>query len=467
MMRLPLATNSYPSASKPLSIQRLVNFYAETEPPDAKSKIALFQRPGLRLWKNFNSANGIRLLYPMGGSLYVVWATNVYRVDSGGNETLLGTINSTFGAVYGADNGTQLTIVTVSDSLGYVATSTTLVQITDPDFLGAVAVSYIDGYNAFIKPSTDIWFISNLNDALNYDGFDAASAESQPDGLVGMISAYRELWLFGSTSTEVWYNSGDPDFPFERISGGVLERGCSAQGSINKADNSVLWLGDDLILYRSNGYNPQRISNHGMEDAMQGYSTVADAQSFVFAQRGHTFYVLRFPTANACWVFDFSTGALQEWQSGVSGDAFNVNGYAKAFGLDLVGDADAAKIYVLDPDVYADDGAPIIRQAVSPPYQADTLRSIMDSFELDMEVGVGLTTGQGSDPQVMLDFSDDGGNTFSYQRTRTIGRIGNYRTRVRFLRLGSFRQRSIRVSVSDPVSVTIYAAAVNIRGLQA
>lgn len=467
MIRLPLATNSYPAASRPLSIQRLINFYTETEPVDAKSKLAIYQRPGLRLWKDFLSSDGIRFLHLMGGSLYVVIGVNVYRLDSGGNATLLGTVFSTTGSVYGANNGTQLAIVTASDGRGYVATSTTFGPITDPDFLGAAAVAYIDGYMAFIKPNTDVWFISNLNDAFNYDGFDAATAESQPDGLIGMVSDNRALWLFGETSVEVWYDSGDPDFPFDRISGAVIEYGCAAGGSINQADNAVLWLANDLTVRIARGYtSAERISNHGMEAAIQGYSTVSDAQSFVFTQRGHTFYVLRFPMANACWVLDLSTNSWLEWQSGVSGNAFNVCGYANAFGLDLVGDASSGKIYVLDPNTYSDNGETIIRAAVSPPYQADTLRSIMDSFELDMGVGVGLTTGQGSNPKAMLECSDDGGYTFGNQRVKEIGPIGTYNTRVRFTRMGAFRQRSIKVSFSDPVNIAIYAAAVNIRPLQ-
>lgn len=465
MIRLPLATGSYPAASRPLSVQRLVNLYAETQPPDAKSKVAIFQRPGLRLWKNVGVSSACRLLYAMAGTLYGLFGTTVYRFDSGGNATSIGSVTSSTGAVYAADNGTQMALVTVSDGAGYVVTTTGVAQITDPDFLGAAGVAYIDGYLAFIKPNTDVWFISNLNDALAYDGFDAATAESQPDGLVGIIADHRELWMMGATSVEPWYNSGDPDFPFERVSGGTMERGCAAGGSIAKADNSVIWLADDLTVRKADGYNPVRVSDHGIENAIQGYSTVLDAVSFVFTQRGHTFYVLTFPTANATWVLDLSTMRWTEWQSGVSG-RFAVSGYAKCYGLDLVGDAATGKIYVLDPETYSDNGEEMIRIAVSPPYQADTIRAVMDSFELDMEVGVGLTTGQGSSPTLSLDWSDDGGFTWGTIRTKSMGAIGQYRTRVRFDRLGIFRQRSLRVTVSDPVKVAIYAAAVNIRGGQ-
>jgi hypothetical protein len=67
------------------------------------------------------------------------------------------------------------------------------------------------------------------------------------------------------------------------------------------------------------------------------------------------------------------------------------------------------------------------------------------------EQGVGLITGQGSDPQVMLQFSDDGGRTWSSERWRSLGRIGEYRTRTRWLRNGSARDRIYRYAMSDPV----------------
>jgi hypothetical protein len=461
LLRLPVATNSYPAASKPLSIQKLVNLFPETQPPDAKSKVALFQRPGMVLWSTLGAP--IRLLYNMQNTLYAVAGAGVYRVASNGASTLIGTMNSATGQVFAADNSNgQLVIVTVSNGEGYVATSSTLTQITDVDFLGASSVTMVDGYHVFVKPSAEQWFISDLLDPLAYDGFDVATAESQPDGLIACFNLYNLLWLFGERTIEIWQDTGNADFPFERVSGQTIARGCAARGSIAQFDNTLAWLGDDLIVYRNQGYQPVRISTHALENSIRQYQQdfgVSDATSFSFAVNGHTFYVLTFPAANETWAYDASTGVWVNFQSGVSG-RWNVDTHATCYGLSLVG-SDDGKIYQLDVDANDDDGDVLIRQATGAPFQANTLRAKMGAIILDMEVGVGPEAN--TEPQIVLDWSDDG-FTFSNQQWRGFGKVGEYRKRVEWRRLGSFRQRSLRFTVSDPVKVAIYAAAVSIEG---
>jgi hypothetical protein len=464
-VRLPIATNSYPAASKPLSVQKLVNLYAETQPQDAKAKVALFQRPGMVLWSNLGSP--VRAMFNVQGTLYAVAGTGVYRIASNGVSTLLGNVSVSTGQVFGADNSNgQLVIVTVDDAKGWVVTTSSLTQITDEDFLGAAYVTMVDGYHIFVRPTGEQWFISDLLDPLSYDGFDIATAESQPDGLIACVNIYNTLWLFGERTIEVWQDTGNSDFPFERVSGATVSRGCAARGTIAQFDNTLGWLGDDLIVYRNQGYQPVRISTHALENEIRKYEQadgIFDAYAFSFAVNGHTFYVLTFPSSNATWAFDASTGVWTNFQSGVE-DMWNVSAYAFVYGESLVGSADG-KIYRLDNDVYEDDGEVLFRQAVSPPFQADTKRAKMASIIMDMEVGVGLTTGQGSNPQLVLDWSDDGGFNWSNQQFASIGAIGEYKKRVEFRRLGSFRQRSLRFTVTDPVKVSFYAAAVSIEGL--
>src|SRR5690606_12487940 len=108
------------------------------------------------------------------------------------------------------------------------------------DFPGAVQVTYQDGYFIFIEPNSERFFISE-SDGTSYDGED--SPDVFPDFLVGAVSNHRDLWLFGQNTIEVWFNSGNATFPFERIEGAFIEVGCLSAFSIAKAMNSVFWLG--------------------------------------------------------------------------------------------------------------------------------------------------------------------------------------------------------------------------------
>lgn len=459
-MRDVLAINSAQARALPLSAQRLVNLFPEVQAPDAKSKLALFGTPGLATFVTVGTGP-IRGLHTMAGLLYAVSGTELYKITAGGVATLLGSVQGTANVVMDANSAQQLAIV--SDNKTYVATPSTLAEITDPEFAGASSVAMMDNYAVFTQADSARFFISALADATSFDSLDFATAEAAPDNLVRVIADHREVMLFGESTTEIWYNSGASPFPFERVTGAVMERGCAAKLSPAKADNAVFWLGDDKIAYRAHGYTPTRISTHPLEEAWGKYSTVSDAIGFTYSQRGHTFYALTFPTPGVTWVFDVATGLWHERMSGESG-RWRANGCAVAFGNTYVGDATTGKIYRVDLDTYTEGGETIRRIAQGAPIHAETKRAFMSRVEVEFEAGIGLTTGQGSDPQAMLQWADDGGRTWSSERWAAIGKIGEHRNRARWTRLGSFRERTLRLTVSDPVKVSIIAANVDVTG---
>lgn len=445
-MIIQFATQAYQSRSLPLSAQQCINLYAEQQPADAKSQVAIFGTPGLKLFKNTGSSVG-RGSHVMGGILYTVHGTTLYEVSAGGTATSRGTIAGS-GRVSMADNATQLCIV--NGIQGYIYTVTGgLVQITDPSFLSADTVAYQDGYFIFNASGTGQFFISNLLDGLTYTATDFADAEGNVDNLVAVFTNHRELFLYGERTTEVWYNSGNLDFPFSRIGGSFIERGCAAKHSIADIDNTMIFLGDDKIVYRMEGYTPQRISQHAIESAIEGYTSISSAYAFSYTMDGHKFYVLTFPEAT--WVYDASTQLWHERQSfGLS--KWRASDYVEAYGKHLVLDSENGNIGELDNDTYTEYGNTMQGIAAAPPIHSDRRRMFMSRFELDIETGVGLTSGQGSDPQIMLEWSDDGGRTFgTRQPWRSIGKIGEYRQRLRWNRMGSFRNRVLKLIVSDPV----------------
>ena len=100
-----------------------------------------------------------------------------------------------------------------------------------------------------------------------------------------------------------------------------------------------------------------------------------------------------------------------------------------------------------------------------PVESGDRKRLFHHELELLMEVGVGLEgSGQGSDPQIMLQFSEDQGRTWSSERWKRLGGRGEYRVEVIWNQLGSSRERVYRVAVSDPVSVVFTGAHLRASG---
>jgi len=437
--RVPFATKS--ATRSPLTIERVINLFVEKAPADARAPTVLINTPGQVAFCDLASIRG---MHEMSGTLYVVSDETLYSVDSAGAETSLGSIPGT-DRVYMADNGTQLCIVTNPDGFIYTVADG-LAQITDEDWPGASTVTFMDGYFVFTQPDAGKFFIAALYDGTDIDALDFATAERSPDNVVRVIADHGELWLFGTDSIEVWYNSGRADFPFERINAAAIERGCKSAATVTKMDNSLVWLGDDNIVYRANGYVPQRISTHGIEADIE---SLTGAIAWVYTQEGHKFYVLTFP-AQLTIVFDAATGVWHERKTYGQED-WAPQHYCYCYGNHIVS---GAKIYYLDRSVYADDGADIVAEIVSVPYGDNTVSLVMRQFQLDIEAGVGIATGQGSDPVATLAFSDDG-KTWSNEITGALGKVGNYSNRIIWRRLGRFRQRMLRIRISDPVKRAI------------
>lgn len=471
-MKTPILGSTYVTRSLNAAANRMVNLFPEIIPQGGKEPAFLNRAPGLRFLQTVG-LGPVRGMWQYGNYGYVVSRDKLYRVDASYNVTTLGTVSGTSGPVSMADNGTQLFVACNGPSYIYNATTGAFQRITDSDFPGAVTVAYLDGYFVFNEPNSQKLWITSLLDGLSVDPLDFASAEGSPDGVVGIVADHREIWVFGTNSVEVWYDAGNADFPLQRIQGAFNEIGCAAPYSIAKMDNGIFWLGKDArgegIVYRANGYTGQRISTHAVEWQIQQYGSMADAVAYTYQQDGHSFYVLVFPSANTTWVYDVATQAWHERAGFVNGAFTRHRGNCQmAFNNEVViGDFESGNIYAFDLDDYSDNGA---IQKWLRSWRAITTgennlkRTVNHSLQLDLETGVGLNSGQGEDPQVMLRWSDDGGHTWSSEHWASIGKIGQYGYRTFWRRLGmteKLRDRVYEVSGTDPVKIAIVGAELN------
>jgi hypothetical protein len=466
-MKLPIVGPSYQARSLNADAQRTLNCYVELDNASPRAPAALYGTPGLVRKLTFPTAP-VRACFKEGVHSWWVAGNTVYRVDADYQQLAIGTIATETGELGIASNGAQLLIVDGVAGWLVDVKGAALTAISDPEFPNGVRrAAYQDGFFLVAGDGTGKFYINERpNDGSQWNGLDFASAEGSPDNTIGIISDHREVWLFGELSAEVWVNTGNADFPFQRSGNVFIEHGCAAAGTVAKADNTVFWLGADDkgagIVWRADGYTPVRISTHALEKALAGYSTIADAFAFTYQQEGHIFYVLTFPTANATWHYDASTQLWQEraWRNPDTGALlrWRPNCIVFAHGEHLVGDFENGNVYALDLDEYTDDGAPILRLRRTIASEAMQQRVLYTALQLDMETGVGTVDGQGAAPQVMLRYSNDGGHTWSVERTTTVGKTGEYGARARFTRLGSGRNRVWEISMTDPVKFAVFGA---------
>lgn len=460
---IPFATNSYRSSALPLSAQRVVNLYCEKQPPDAKTPVPLFGCPGQVSFASCG-AGPIRGMASMAGLLYIVSGGVLYSVPStGGVGTALGgTIGGT-GVVSMDTNGTQLCIVNGSN--GYIYSTTAGLQlITDVDFLPASTVTFFDQRFVFDAANTNTFFCSDTLDGTSVSSLGIASAEARPDYVKAVVLNQQVLLVFGEKTIEPWEDVGAPNFPFQRVSGTVIERGVLAPYAFcSKTDNTVFFIGENRVLYRLAGLTPQRVSNHAIETTWQTYATVSDAFMFSYMFDGHEYVNVTFPSQPSTWVFDVSAGLPHERESwDMSNNNYGrwrgncaINIYNKI----LIGDAFTGTIGYLDNATYTELGNTMQGSATGVHIAKDRKKLFCNRLELDIESGVGLTTGQGSDPQVMLEISNDGGRTFgSLQLWESLGTLGDYLHRAIWRQLGEGYDWVFRITISDPVKRTILAA---------
>lgn len=446
-----------------------LNLYAELAAADsAKSIAALYGTPGLVLWAECGSGPIRGALRFNASTAFVVSGDDVYKLTTAGAATLIGAVAPGTGPVSMASNGISVVVATNPDMYIIDAAGSSVTQLADPDFLGAVQVGFISGYFVWGVPNTGRSQYSTLY-STSIEPLSIFTAEASPDNFVGQIVDHLEYWCFNETTTEVFAVVADPDQPLQRINGAVIEHGCAAAYSIAKMDNTVYWLGADdrgqgTIWRAAGAYEPQRVSTPAIEYAIAQVGDLSGAVAWTYQQEGHAFYVLS--VGDRTWTFDASTGLWHEraWRDPVDGRLHRHRGQCQmAFAnLNIVGDWENGNLYYLSLDAYTDNGNLIVSRRTGPFVSARTYHML----QVDFETGVGNSVSPGDDPVAILEWSDDGGNSWSNGHSAKIGRIGEYQARVRWRRLGTPRRfglsRVYRVTVTDPVKRVITGAMLDL-----
>jgi len=394
--------------------------------------------------------------------------STLWEINNAGTLTSRGTLNTSTGYVDMVYNGTLILIVDGTNGYTYTVASTTFAQIADADFPnGARTCDWLDGQFLVDDGSSDSFQLSP--DGTSWDALDVATAESQPDGIVRIFVDHGEALLFGQDTIEPWGNIGAADFPFAPIKGSIIEMGLAARWSVAKFNDGVAFIGQNIQgqvqVYYLRGYTPVKISSSQFDAVLASYSGVGAATGFAFMDRGHPMYQLNFPGPGKSWRYDAATNDWFEVAYDVTEGQHRANLQVQYLNRTFVSDYSNGNIYILDQDTYTDNGAYIARELRSKHVFNRSDRMIVNELFIDFETGVGLSSGQGSDPQVMLQISKDNGHTWGNELWTTLGAIGTYLTRVKWHRLGVGYDWVFKIRVTDPVKFALTFAALKTRSV--
>ena len=462
-------------------LERTVNWYPEPIQSSASPQgAALYPCPGQEDYVTVADIN-CRALFAMAGRCYAVMGEHVYQVAVTNSASIVtnGTVTNDPNPASIASNGDaggQLLIA--SGGNGYlldIATNT----LSTISFLAGkcTMVGMIDGYFLAFDSATSTYYISALNDGSSWSALDYAQRSIAPDPWKAMVvDGNRQIWLIGEQTGEVWYDAGTSPFPFQPVPGSVFGYGTAAPYSVKLAADRMVWLSQTAdgagIVVAANGLVPQRISTYAVETAIAKYGTISDAEAVVYSDQGHTFYCLTFPTANATWVYDLSTGLWHErgvWDTSTgSYDYWGPRSHAYAFGKHLVGNRESGMICAMDTDFTTEGDGELIRRLRIPPalWISQGRRMFISRFELLLEPGLGTGSGQGVNPQIMLRTSTDLRN-WSNTLTTSAGAQGQFQAQTYWTRLASSQRMWVpEITVTDPIAWRIVGAIVEGRNFQ-
>jgi hypothetical protein len=440
------------------------NMYLDMQPAGQdKIRVSAHPTPGLDSFLDFGETP-VRGIYEKDNLLYIVHRNTLWEANNAGTTTNRGTLDTSSGRVSIIDNGTEINIVDGEFGYIYTIATTTLTKITDGDYsTSPQTTTFNDGYFIYSQSMSGQFAISSLYAGLTYSATDFATAESNPDNLVRVEEDSGNIVLFGEDTTEFWANTGELDFPYSRIAGTDMEWGLAARWSVAKFKNSLMFLGKsregEVRVIHLNGYNPVPVSHSDLESIFNSAAT-SNASAFSYMVNGHSMYQITFPNVGRTFVYDATSEVWHEMTSG--GGRHRAEMGVNFIDTKVVTDYENGKVYRFNKDTRTDNGTTIIREITGRHYETDMDDFTVKQFHLDAEIGVGLETGQGSDPQVMMQYSTDGGHKWSEELWTTLGKIGEFAARAEWWQLGKGRNFTIRVRVSDPVKFVCTGAGLKV-----
>lgn len=484
-VQLEISTGFYQSESLPISAQRCINLIPIIPQPQgsALNQRALLGAPGIKTVVTTGAivTGSNRGCHVMGGIPFFVNGNTLFSLSSQDVIVSHGTVDGS-GRVSMADNGTKLCIV-VPGGNGFVFDGLTVTRITDPDYRPSDTVVFKDGFYVFTASDGDVFFNSALNDPLTFDALDFGTGEIDPDKIVAAHVNHNELFILGEETIEIFQNVGGAGFPFQRIPGANIQKGCHAKFTPINFDNTFVFVGggenERSSVWKVTGSSSvQKISTSAIDFAIQEFTKdeISDAFSWAYSEDGNTFVGFTFESSGnripaRTFAYDATSSALSgravwsERQSGVTDNRWRVNSLVEAHNKLLTSDQIDGRIGELDKSTFQEYGNLIFRQKASSPFSNQGNSQFWGEVELTLEGGVGLTSGQGSDPIIRMDFSDDGGRTFSNEFSRKAGKIGEFFKRVIWRRQGRIpAHRVIRFTMTDPIKWNIIKLEANIEG---
>jgi len=463
--RIPLLSGQSTHKHAKIKDEQTINWRPKVETPDALSQITLQYVGGLTKVTTVGTGPGRANMVRWGGALYGISGNEFFKMTAGETVTSIGTLNTSSGWCTIKAGRTYIAIVDGTN--GYTYDGTTFAQITDVDFQnGATHISYLDGYFIVNSPNSDQFYISASEDPTTWSALDFASAEANPDNILALDATEKDLYLFGSETVQIFYNSGNATFPFDPYPN-TLEYGIEAKYSLARSESGFYFLAiaptGALTIAGLTGFTIRPIIDDDEAATINALTTTTDAIGAVYSADGVEYYNITFPSEDLTFEVNLKTGMMNRLKSYGIGRSIRI-GYGSLGTSRYVMDYNNAKLYKLDFSVYTEDGGVIERYRRAQVIHKSGLRIQYNEIWLEIVSGVGNATNNA--PIMQLRYSDDGGNNWSSWLDQSMGAVGEYYQKLVWRKLGESRGRTFEFRCTDPNEATIIDAYADVEVLK-
>jgi hypothetical protein len=157
----------------------------------------------------------------------------------------------------------------------------TLTQVTDPDLGVVLDVVWVDGY--FMTTDGEFLVVTDLSDPTAVNPLKYGSSEADPDPVIALIKLRNEVYAINRNTIEVFDNVGGALFPFQRVDGAQIQKGCVGTHACCEYMEAIAFIGsgrnEQPGVYLGTNGNTVKISTREIDTVINEFTEAQLAAS--------------------------------------------------------------------------------------------------------------------------------------------------------------------------------------------
>lgn len=391
---------------------------------------------------------------------YRVMGSKLVRINSNGQFYVIGDVGS--GGQVTFDYSFDRLAVASNNNLFYWDGST-LTQVTDPDLGPVIDFAWVDGY--FMTTDGEFLVVTELSDPTSVNPLKYGSSEADPDPVVAILKIKNEIYALNRHTIEVFDNVGGAGFPFQRIEGAQVQKGCVGTHACCEFLDTIAYVGsarnEQVSVYAIQGSTPIRISTSEVDKLLSGLSGAQLSAILVEKRKDKDSERLYIHLPDKTLVYDsrasesFGYPAWHILTSSETGySQYRARNFVWVYNKHYVGDPQSQSVGYLDDTISSHWGQKVGWEFSTPIFYNEGNGALIHSLEL-----VSLTgrVAEGTSPTISTSYSYDG-LSFSDPASISAGTTGQYNKRLMWRRQGRIRNWRIQKFTGDSDSHIAVAA---------